>query len=77
MDPHFLESIHSDIDSSFRCLRFSCERFSDDHAWHYHPEYELTGSSAAKDRVSSEIAFSRYGANDLVLVGPQPAALLA
>jgi AraC-like DNA-binding protein len=69
MEPHF-ESVHSDIDSSFRCLRFSCERFSDDHAWHYHPEYELTWIIRSEGTRFVGDSIQSYGVNDLVLVGP-------
>ena len=69
MDPHF-ESVHSDIDSSFRCLRFSCEKFSDDHAWHYHPEYELTWIIRSEGSRFVGDSIQPYGVDDLVLVGP-------
>jgi AraC-like DNA-binding protein len=69
MDPHF-ESVHTDIDSSFRCLRFSCERFSDDHAWHYHPEYELTWIIRSEGTRFIGDCIQPYAVNDLVLVGP-------
>lgn len=69
MDPHF-ESVHSDIDSSFRCLRFGCSSFADDHAWHYHPEYELTWIVRSEGTRFVGDSIRPYGVNDLVLVGP-------
>jgi AraC-like DNA-binding protein len=69
MDPRF-ESVHSDIDSSFRCLHFSCESFSADHAWHYHPEYELTWIIRSEGTRFVGDSIQPYGVNDLVLVGP-------
>jgi AraC-like DNA-binding protein len=69
MEPRF-ESVHTDIDSSFRCLRFSCESFSDDHAWHYHPEFELTWIIRSEGTRFVGDSIQPYGVNDLVLVGP-------
>lgn len=69
MDPMF-ETVHSDVDSSFRYLHFSCAHLADDHAWHYHPEFELTWvvRSAGTRFVGDHIA--RYYAGDLVLLSP-------
>ncbi len=69
MDPKF-ETIASDTNSSFRCLRFSCPSFAEDHTWHYHPEYELTWivKSSGTRFVGDNIEL--FSPGDLVLVGP-------
>lgn len=69
MNPMF-ETVQADTDSSLRCLRFSCRHFSDDHTWHYHPEYELACvlSSAGTRFVGDSI--QPYSAGDMVLLGP-------
>jgi AraC-like DNA-binding protein len=69
VDP-FFETIQTDENSSFRIKHFSCARFSDDHTWHYHPEFELTWiiRSAGTRFVGDSI--KPYQPNDLVLVGP-------
>lgn len=69
MEPRF-ESVHTDADSSFRCLRFACESFADDHAWHYHPEFELTWIIRSEGTRFVGDSIQPYGINDLVLVGP-------
>lgn len=69
MQPMF-EAVHSDLDSSFRCVYVACRRFSEDHTWHYHPEYEIAYvvSSAGNRFVGDSI--HRYEPGDLVLIGP-------
>jgi AraC-like DNA-binding protein len=69
MRPMF-EAIHSDADSSFRCLQFSCKRFSDDHTWHYHPEYELAYVVSSEGTRFIGDSIQHYGPGDLVLLGP-------
>lgn len=69
MEPNF-EAVHTDVDSSFRSMRFSCASLVDDHTWHYHPEFELTwiirgqGTRFVGDSIES------YRGNDIVLMGP-------
>jgi len=70
MDPQF-ESIHSDADSSFRCLHFRCRTFAVDHAWHYHPEYELTWIIRSEGTRFVGDSIRPYGPGDLVLLGPE------
>ncbi len=70
MDPQF-ESIHTDADSSFRCLHFRCETFAVDHAWHYHPEYELTWVVSSEGTRFVGDSIRPYGPGDLVLLGPE------
>src|SRR5215469_13654583 len=69
MEPRF-EAVASDEDSSFRCLHFACDRFADDHAWHYHPEYELTWIIRSQGVRFVGDSIQTYGPGDLVLVGP-------
>lgn len=69
MDPQF-ESVHSDDDSSFRCLHFRCESFAADHAWHYHPEYELTWVVRSEGTRFVGDSIQPYAPGDLVLLGP-------
>lgn len=69
MDPRF-ESVHSDVDSSFRCIHFSPESFSEDHTWHYHPEYELTWIIRSRGTRFIGDSIRPYSADDLVLLGP-------
>ena len=69
MEPNF-ETVQTDVDSSFRSMRFSCASFVDDHTWHYHPEFELTwiihgqGTRFVGDNIEA------YRSNDMVLMGP-------
>lgn len=69
MDPRF-ELIQSDADSSFRFLHESCPRFEADHAWHYHPEYELTWVIRSRGVRFVGDSIEPYEPGDLVLVGP-------
>jgi len=69
MNPMF-EAVHSDADSSFRCLHVSCERFADDHTWHYHPEYELAYVVSSRGTRFVGDSIQRYEPRDLVLLGP-------
>lgn len=69
MEPKF-ETVQVDAASSFRCLWFTCESFAENHAWHYHPEFELTlvvrghGTRFVGDSIEP------FEAGDLVLIGP-------
>ncbi|MBL4826947.1 MAG: AraC family transcriptional regulator [Spongiibacteraceae bacterium] len=69
MDPTF-ETIESDVDCSFRCHRFFCHNFADDHTWHYHPEYELTWivDSSGTRFIGDNI--EPFSPGDLVMLGP-------
>src|ERR1700730_1970414 len=69
MHPMF-EAVHSDADSSFRCLQFSCKNFSDDHTWHYHPEYELAYVVSSEGTRFVGDSIQPYRPGDLVLLGP-------
>jgi len=69
MEPRF-ESVQSDVDSSFRCLHFTCASFAEDHTWHYHPEYELTWIIRSEGTRFVGDSIQHYGRDDLVLVGP-------
>lgn len=69
MDPQF-EAVHSDADSSFRCLHFHCGSFAQDHAWHYHPEYELTWVARSEGTRFVGDSIQHYDPGDLALIGP-------
>ena len=69
MEPSF-EAVHSDVDSSFRSMRFSCTSFVDDHTWHYHPEYELTWIMQGQGTRFVGDSIESYRSNDMVLIGP-------
>lgn len=69
MNPMF-EAVQADTDSSFRCLHVSCKRFSDDHTWHYHPEYELAWVVSSEGTRFVGDSIQHYGPGDLVLLGP-------
>jgi hypothetical protein len=61
MDPHF-EEVQSDEGSSLRCLYFSCEKFADDHTWHYHPEFELSWITRSTGTRVFSVDLSDYAA---------------
>lgn len=69
MNPVF-ETVQSDADSSFRCIRYSCRHFSDDHTWHYHPEYELAYVVSSEGTRFVGDSIQPYRPGDLVLLGP-------
>jgi len=69
MKPVF-EAVDSDADSSFRCLQFSCRHFSDNHTWHYHPEYELAYVVSSEGTRFVGDSIQHYAPGDLVLLGP-------
>lgn len=64
------ETVQADTESSFRSLHFSCEDFSTDHTWHYHPEFELTWIIRSEGTRFVGDSIEHYSAGDLVLVGP-------
>ena len=68
MKPMF-EAVDSDADSSFRCLQFSCKHFSDNHTWHYHPEYELAYVVSSEGTRFVGDSIQHYAPGDLVLLG--------
>ncbi len=69
MEPSF-ESVQNNEGSSFSCFRVICEDLTEDHGWHYHPEYELVwhikggGTCFVGDWVES------YSSGDMMLIGP-------
>lgn len=69
MNPVF-EAVHADVDSSFRCTHVSCKRFSDNHTWHYHAEYELAHVISSRGTRFVGDSTQRYEPGDLVLLGP-------
>lgn len=69
MEPR-LETVLTDIGSSFRCLDFTCPDFASDHTWHYHPEFELVWVGASEGTRFVGDSIQRYGPGDLVLLGP-------
>jgi len=69
MNPTF-EAVPPESDSSLRCLHFSCRHFSDNHTWHYHPEYELAYVVASHGLRFVGDSIQPYQPGDLVLLGP-------
>src|SRR5690348_11395544 len=69
MEPKF-ETVEADAASSFRSMWFTCSSLSEDHTWHYHPEFELVwivrshGTRFVGDNIEP------FEAGDVVLVGP-------
>jgi AraC-like DNA-binding protein/quercetin dioxygenase-like cupin family protein len=69
MEPSF-ESVQNNEGSSFSCFRVQCNDLTQDHGWHYHPEYELIlhikggGTCFVGDSVES------YSSGDMMLIGP-------
>ena len=69
MNPMF-EAVPPEPDSSLRCLHFSCRHFSENHTWHYHPEYELAYVVASRGLRFVGDSIQPYQSGDLVLLGP-------
>ena len=69
MEPRF-ETVQVDAASSFRSMWFTCESFSEDHTWHYHPEFELTWVLRSGGTRFIGDSIEPFHAGDLVLVGP-------
>lgn len=69
MDPLF-ENVQTDEGSSFCSFRVLCEDFTEDHTWHYHPEYELTWNIRGEGTRFVGDSVEPYKPGDLVLVGP-------
>jgi len=69
MDPQF-EAVELEGDSVIKTFRRQCATLQSDHAWHYHPECELTyilkgeGTRFIGDNVQ------HFGPGDLVFAGP-------
>lgn len=68
-DPRF-ETVLAEADASFRCVHLRCEDFAADHAWHYHPEYELLWVIRSQGTRYVGDSIERYFPGDLVLNGP-------
>jgi len=68
MEPVF-ENVQANEGSSFRSFRVSCRDFSEDHTWHYHPEYELTWNICGQGTRFVGDSVEQYGPGDIVLVG--------
>lgn len=64
------EHIPDEDFGTVRCIHRKCTDLSEDHSWHFHSQYEIVwvidsiGTRFVGDSVD------RYGANDLVLTGP-------
>jgi len=69
MNPMF-EPVAPEPDSSLRCLHFSCRHFSENHTWHYHPEYELAYVVASHGLRYVGDSIQPHQPGDLVLLGP-------
>lgn len=69
MEPKF-ETVQVDAASSFRCLWFTCASFTEDHTWHYHPEYELIGVVRSRGTRFVGDNIEPYHPGDLTLIGP-------
>jgi AraC-like DNA-binding protein len=64
------EAVPPEPDSSLRCLHFSCRHFSENHTWHYHPEYELAYVVESHGLRFVGDSIQPYHPGDLVLLGP-------
>jgi AraC-like DNA-binding protein len=66
--PNF-ESVQMDIESSFRSLGLSHDKFGRDHNWHYHPEFELVWVRHGEGTRFIGDSIEPYGDDDVVLIG--------
>lgn len=69
IDPRF-ETVLAEADATFRCVHLRCDDFAADHAWHYHPEYELLWVIRSQGTRFVGDSIERYFPGDLVLNGP-------
>jgi AraC-like DNA-binding protein len=69
MEPRF-EAVAADAASSFCSKWFTCGSFSEDHTWHYHPEFELSWVVRGHGTRFTGDNIEPYRAGDLVLIGP-------
>lgn len=69
MQPIF-EAIEIEANSSIRTLHYECDRFQDDHSWHYHPEYEISLVLHGSGTRFIGDSIENFNSGDLVLLGP-------
>lgn len=69
MDPQF-EAVELEGNSVIKTFRLRCGVLQDDHAWHYHPECELTYILRGEGMRFIGDSVQHFGPGDLIFSGP-------